>query len=562
MRRFLRNLRRRSRHAEIAPDEIFADSSNIPQFDRDQFEGRIERPLRRRTLAFLGAFFGILFLAYALQSANLELLNGKAYAERAEKNQLAQVTLFADRGEIYDRMGRPLATNERPEGSEYSTRVYAPWRGIANVLGYAKPPAKDQSGAYFRETSVGLSGFEQAYDSELAGQNGSKLTETDAHGAVVSESTVVEPQNGEKMTLSIDAAVSQALYDAIKGRADSSKFQGGAGVLMDVHTGEIVALVSYPEYPLQTMADGTDTPAISALLSDKKMPFLDRAIDGLYTPGSIVKPYMATAALTEGVITPSTTIYSSGSISVPNPYNPAHPSIFKDWRANGLMDVQHGIAYSSDVFFYEIGGGFQSQKGIGIDNIDKYLRLFGFGAPTGLTGFTESNGTIPTPAWKAQVFPSDPTWRLGDTYHTVIGQYGVQVTPLQAARALSAMANGGTLLTPTLIASSTPQGVQLPIDPKTLEIVRGGMRLGVEIGTATAINVPFVDAAAKTGTAQLGNHNEYMNSWITTFFPYEHPRYALAIVLEKAPAGTLVGAPAAAYDFLSWLNQNAPEYLK
>jgi penicillin-binding protein 2 len=377
---------------------------------------------------------------------------------------------------------------------------------------------------------------------------------------VVSESTQTPPVPGKKITLSIDAGVTQGLYDAIAAIAEQSGFQGGAGVIMDVNTGEVLAMTSYPEYSSQALADG-DSAAIADLNTNKKLPFLNRAVDGLYSPGSIVKPVMGIAGLTEGVITPNTQILSTGSISVPNPYDPKHPSIFKDWRVNGLMTVRDAIAVSSDVFFYEVGGGYQSQKGIGIDNIDKYLKLFGFGSRTGLDGFTEPSGVISSIAWKEQNFPGDQ-WRLGDTYHTAIGQYGTQITPLQAAREAAAIANSGKLLTPTLIASSTPHSTQLPLPAENFEIVREGMRQGVTEGIAGAVKFDFVHVAAKTGTAQVGVKNEYQNSWMIGFFPYEHPKYAYAVVLEKGPSGTVIEAPSVMNSFLQWMNANAPQYLK
>ncbi len=556
-------LKRRHRlpSPEIAPDEIFADSSNIPHFDTDHFEGRVERPITRRAVASLGVFFALLFAAYVAQAWRLEIGSGAAYAKRAEENQLQRSILFADRGIITDRFGRLLASNSRGEGSDFSTRVYAPYRGIAQVVGYAKMPAQDASGSYFREESVGVDGVEAGFNDELLGKNGAMLTETNAVGKIVSESTLVPPQNGERITLSIDAALSQGMYDALAGRARQSKFKGGAGVIMDVRTGELLALVSYPEFPLQTLADGTDSAAISALLTDPSLPFLDRAVDGLYAPGSIVKPFVGIGALTEGVINETTQILSTGSISVPNPFDPAHPSIFKDWRPQGWIDMRHAIAVSSDVYFYEVGGGFENQPGLGIANLNKYLRMFGFGSATGIAGFVEPSGTIPTPEWKARVFPGDP-WRIGDTYHTAIGQYGVTVTPLQAARAVAAVANGGTLLTPTILASSTPQGATLPIAAHTFEVIKEGMRLGVTEGIAQGINLPFITAAAKTGTAQVGANNQYENSWIIGFFPYDNPKYAFAFMLEKAPTGTLVGAVAAARDTFNWMHENEPQYLE
>ena len=383
---------------------------------------------------------------------------------------------------------------------------------------------------------------------------------------IVSQSVTEPAQQGQKITLSIDASVTQALYSAIAKQAQASGFKGGAGVIMDVETGELLALTSYPDYSQQLVEEG-DTKAIAAINADSRRPFLDRATNGLYAPGSIVKPVVAAAALTEGVIDENKQILSTGSISVPNPYDPAHPSIFKDWRANGWVDVRHAIAYSSDVYFYEVGGGFNVpgqpvQAGLGIDKLDQYFRMFGFGSDPGLAGFNDADGNLPTPAWKAATFPADPTWHLGDTYHTAIGQYGVQVSPLQAAREAAAIANGGILLTPQLIASSSPQGTKIAVSPYALQVVREGMRLGVTDGIAQAVKLGAVHVAAKTGTAQVGTSNQFENSWMIGFFPYEHPRYAYAMVLERGPAGTLQGSPGAMGQFLQWMQANAPQYLQ
>ena len=583
---FLRRRRIHRKAQDIAPDEIFADSSNVSKFDTDRFEGRMELPITRRRLFGVGAVLLAFAVFYLARAWDLQIKNGASYADRSQRNQISRTVLFADRGVIVDRIGRQLAWNvpfiarsvvsdnvsasstygntdtNETEDIVLSERKYTDYRGIANVVGYAKPPAQDSRGTFFREESVGVDGVEAAYNERLSGTNGATLAETDARGKIVSQG-VQEPANsGATMMLSIDASVSQGLYDAIAKRADGSHFIGGAGVVMDVQTGEVIAMVSYPEFPLQVMADGTNTRVINNLLADKRQLFLDRASAGLYTPGSIVKPIVALGALTEGVVNENTQILSTGSISVKNPYDPAHPSVFKDWRAHGWVDVRDAIRVSSDVYFYEVGGGYGAQKGIGIDNIDKYLRMFGLGSTTGLEGFSEAVGTIPTPEWKEKVFKGDQ-WRVGDTYHTAIGQYGVQVTPLQMARSIAAIANGGTLLTPTLFASSTPSGTSVPISQRNLQIVREGMRMCVDnAGTAAALNVGFVDVAGKTGTAQLGSHNQFMNSWVVGFFPYEHPRYSFALVLEKAPAGTLLGSPMAMLDFLSWMRDNAPEYLK
>ena len=554
---------RKRRRVEVDPDEILIDSANLSELDIERFEGRLERPLSTRSLWSAGVV--LLLAAFFLfgRAGDLQIVNGVAYAKQAENNQLSQEVIFADRGLIVDREGRELAWNERGNATstnEFAERVYAAFRGVGHAVGYVKPPAKDSSGFYYRDSFIGVDGAEKAYDSTLQGINGLTLTETDARGKVVSSAATQAPVNGQKLVLSIDAVVTQALYDSLAKHADDSGATGAAGVIIDVRTGELLALTSYPEYAPEDMVDGNKA-AIAAYNADKRMPFLNRATDGLYAPGSIVKPVMAAAALQEGVITPQTTIVSTGSISVPNPYDPEHPSIFKDWRVNGLMTVRDAIAVSSDVFFYEVGGGFQNQKGIGIAKIEQYLRMFGLGQDAGLVGFSEKAGTIPSPEWKAANFNGDP-WRLGDTYHTAIGQYGTQLTPLQAVRMIAGVANGGHLLAPSLIASSTPHSTVIGVNPDDLEISREGMRQGVATGIATAVNFPFVHVAAKTGTAQVGSHNEKQNAWMVGFWPYENPHYAYAVVLEHMPANTPIGGSIVMSDFFNALHTEAPEYLQ
>lgn len=553
--------RKRRKPREIDPDEILIDAQNPGDFDTDRFEGRIERPLSRKSFVFVAALMACAFLFFISRAGMLQIVRGAAYAKQAEENQLVEKAVIADRGTIEDRNGVPLAYNERDTiNDEFAKRMYSLYRGISHVVGYVKPPAKDSSGVYYREIFEGLDGIELAYDTELKGVNGEKLTETNARGVVVSESTQTPPTPGAQLRLSLDAKVTEGLYDTISKIAQQSGFKGGAGVIMDIHTGELLALTSYPEYSSQALTNG-DTQAIKDLNSNKQQPFLNRAVDGLYSPGSIVKPVMSIAALTEGVIDEYTQILSTGSISVPNPYDKTRPSIFKDWKAHGYVDARRAIAVSSDVYFYEVGGGFQGQPGIGIEKIDAYLRMFGFGSATGLFGFTEPTGVISSVEWKAKTFPNDP-WRVGDTYNTAIGQYGTQITPLQGVRMIAAVANSGKLLTPTLIASSTPVFTKFNLPEHYFDVAREGMRMSTTEGTSAAVNFGFVHVAGKTGTAQVGVKNEFLNSWIVGFWPYENPKYAFAVVMDRGPAGTVVGAPAAAGQFLLWMNEHAPQYLK
>jgi len=566
---------KKRRRQEIDPDEILIDAANVAEFDTDQFEGRIERPLSRRSFVVAGGVFVLGALLLLLRAGDLQIVHGTAYAKQARENQLEQKVIFADRGMIEDRAGRRLAWNDRLPAQAgagvaddlsayqagFASRVYAASRGIGHVLGYVKPPAKDSSGFYYRDSYVGVDGAEKAFDGLLRGENGLTLAETDARGTLVSSSAVRPPQAGAKLTLSIDAKVSEGLYDSLATHARDARAVGAAGIIMNVRTGELLALTSYPEYSPQALLGG-DRATINAYNADKRLPFLNRATDGLYAPGSIVKPLIAAAAIAEGVIDEYKQILSTGKLVVPNPYNPDQPTVFKDWRVNGWTDARRAIAVSSDVYFYQVGGGFEDQPGLGIARIDSYLKMFGFGSDAGLQGFSEAGGTIPTPEWKAATFPDDPAWRLGNTYHTAIGQYGVQVTPLQAVRMTAAIANGGTLLTPSLTASSSPRGTTLSIDAHALQVSREGMRLGVTSGIATAINFSFVHVAAKTGTAQVGMRNESQNAWMVGFWPYENPRYAYAVVLEKMPAGVQIGGSVVMSDFFTFMEANAPEYLQ
>jgi penicillin-binding protein 2 len=334
---------------------------------------------------------------------------------------------------------------------------------------------------------------------------------------------------------------------------------------MDVQTGEIIAMTSFPEYDHAAFTDGNQTIMDQQSRSPSK-PLLNRAIGGLYAPGSIVKPIFAAAALNEGIISPDKKINSVGQISIPNPYDPAHPSVFRDWRVHGWIDMRTAIAVSSDEYFYTIGGGYGDQQGLGISRIDTYARRFGLGTTTGIALTGEQNGVIPTPAWKVDVFGANDPWRIGDTYHTVIGQYGFQVTPIQAVRYVSAIANGGTLFVPQIVASTSAPYTSIGIPDTYLQIVREGMRMAVTSdrpdATVKSLYISGIAIAAKTGTAQIGAHNEWMNSWSVGFWPADHPHYAYAVVLEHAPAGTASGAAPGMQPFFYWLIKNHPEYIQ
>jgi len=521
---------------EIAPDEIFLDVSNTPDFDRTRFEGRIEKPLPHSTFLALALVLGLLFVVLVARIGDLQLVNGATYAAQSAYNSLEVTTLFAPRGIIVDRHGIVLAENvERTEGG--MGRNY-PLPAFGQIIGYVSYPKKDSSGNYYDTSQTGIAGLEAEYDALLAGKNGQLLTETDALGRVRSSGAIVAAQEGATLNLSLDADLEKYLANAISDIANSEHFIAGAGVIMNVDTGEVLAMVSYPSYDPNVMASGDRADLIAGYNKSPGHPFLDHAVQGIYTPGSIVKPFIASGALTDGLITEATTVDDPGFLSLPDPYHPGKTFIYKGWKALGTVDVRRAIAWSSDVFFYTIGGGFGNQKGLGIDRLDYWYRQFGIGSPTGVDLPGESSGLVPTPDWKQKTF-QEP-WYLGDTYFTSIGQYSTQVTPIQMARATAAVANGGKLFTPTLRmrqAGELSAYTTVAANPASLAIVREGMRQSVTSALARALNVSYVSVAAKTGTAQTGTRNQYDNSWVVGFFPYDVPRYAFAVVLERGPSG-------------------------
>lgn len=532
-----RKTKRKQRVVELYPDEILLDVHNLPRFDAQQFEGRIERPISKRSFRGLSIFLVLVCLFFVGRLGMLQIVHGEKYRQKSEQNSLEHIPIFADRGLIYDRNGVELAWNTIRSESEPAVRQYIDREGFASLLGYVSYPAKDEKGIFWQLRTFGKDGIEKEYDTLLAGINGTQLIETDVSGAIVSSGSTVDfPEPGQNLSLSIDADIQSTLFEGIKALAEQSGYNGGAGAVMDIQTGELIAMTSFPEYSQQILSDTDDSQTIRQYLTSKTKPFLQRMTEGLYTPGSIIKPFLALAALEERVISPEKTIFSSGELRVPNPYQPGKFTVFKDNDAHGAVDMRHALAVSSNIYFYQIGGGFGSQEGLGIERINKYLSLFGIGSKTGVALSGELEGTIPSIAWKQKRFPGDP-WRIGDTYNTSIGQYGLQVTPLQMLRAIAALASRGTLVTPTIERindSSKVKAEKLPIEDVYYDVVHEGMRLVVTEGTAGPLNISGLSVAAKTGTAQIKG-NTRVNSWVIGFFPSDHPRYAFTVLMEDGP---------------------------
>jgi len=555
------------KYTEIDPDEIFLDSSNLPEFDRHQFEGRIERPLGSHPFFLVGTFFILVVVLFGLKIVDLQIISSAILKQASENNRLRHSIVWSERGIIFDRKGKVLVENIPNTSDDYfSLRSYTNVDGLAHVLGYVDYPAKDKSGNFYQIEFKGKDGVEQFYDDILSGSYGVKIVETNALGELQSESTLHLPQDGSNIVLSIDSRVTETLFHFIKNLAEEAGFVGGTGVLMDIHNGEILALTNFPEYNSNTLTAGEDREKIKSFISSDGKPFLNRAVSGLYTPGSIVKPFVAIAALNEGVITPSEKILSTGSIAIPHPYILGEESVFNDWKAHGLVNMIEALAISSNIYFYEIAGGYEERKGLGIGKIEQYMRLFGFGKETGVDFHRERLGIIPTPRWKKSVFNDD--WRVGDTYNTAIGQYGFQITALQAVRAIAAIANEGILRTPHLLREENTENISIKKDmliriPNNhFMVIKDGLRDAVLYGTANGLHIPQVSVAAKTGTAEVGTLKKSVNSWVIGFFPQETPRFAFAIVMERGPRDNLRGGLSVMRNLLEWMVKETPEYLE
>jgi len=555
-------LKQKKYNQDIDPDEIFLDSANLPGFDNDMFEGRIEKPISKFSILAVGFVFITLVTFFAYKTLALQVYKGDEFMKRSENNILRHTIVFSDRALISDRNNIPLAWNiPAVDDMEFNLRKYIEKPGMAHVLGYVNYPQKDKSGFYYDTDVTGVEGIEKYYNNMLAGQNGIKIVETDALNKIISNNIIEQPKNGDNIILTIDSSVQEALFNSVKQIVDERGFSGGGGVVMDIHTGEIIAMTSYPEFDPNKMLIG-DKAAYNSYLNDARKPFLNRVTQGLYTPGSILKPYVAAGALQEGVIGQYQQILSVKEMIVPNPYNPDQPSIFTDWKAHGYVDIRKALAMSSNVYFYQVGGGYGNQKGLGITLIEKYFRDFGFGQPIENVFFGNLTGTIPNPEWKKKIFNDD--WRLGDTYFTAIGQYGTQVTAIQVIRAVSAIANGGIIVEPKIITDNQPAIIKrkVNVSDQNLKIVREGMREAVLTGTAKGLNYPDLAIAAKTGTAELGVSKDDVNSWTTGFFPYENPKYAFVVVMEKGSRNNLVGGIGVSRQFFDWMRIYASEYLK
>ncbi|MEK7077228.1 MAG: penicillin-binding transpeptidase domain-containing protein, partial [Patescibacteria group bacterium] len=316
---------------------------------------------------------------------------------------------------------------------------------FSHVLGYTSPVdtedlENDSSLSSFFE--IGRAGLEGYYENVLRGANGIVALLRDSLGEVKESRTIRASFPGATIRTTIDKEFQEYFYKRMEAGLHEIGRKVGVGIAMNPGSGEVLALFGVP---------GFDPSELAKYLTDTRRPLFNRAISGLYSPGSTIKPLHALAALTEGVVKPETSIFSSGALEVPNPFNPSNPSIFKDWRAHGWVNARTALARSSNVYFYEIGGGFQSQPGLGIKRLKEWWEKFRLDSPTGIDLPGENMGFLPDPVWKEKA--SGRAWLRGDTYNVSIGQGDFLITPLALLSYISTIANGGLIYRPYLMSA-------------------------------------------------------------------------------------------------------------
>ena len=521
----------------------------------------------------------LVVLPYALpkqESDLIELISTLARAANLDPGQLGTVIKALDRREtlaavIKDELGLQetlylgelLKYNPAFSVETRGRRHYLLSPAAATVLGYTGRvnPADlklQTSRPYLGFDYVGRAGLEAAYEEVLRGAHGGVKYLVNARGERLNEVAQYEAQPGATLTLAIDSGLQQVVYEALNKALGAAQSPGAAAVVLNPRNGEILALVSLPTYDNNLFSAPLGDDDFKKLFESPGKPLFNRAMTGVYPPGSTIKPVVGMGALAEQVVAPDYSLFVTGSIVVTSQVNPQIQYVFRDWRAHGWVDYERALAVSSNVYFYTLAGGYGDVAGLGIDRLAQYMRLFGLGEKLGIDLPGEHPGVVPDPAWKEAVH-GEP-WYIGDTYHQAIGQGDLRVTPLQVAAYTGAVATAGQLYEPHLVTKIGDQTVapkiirQLDLPESAFRSTRQGLRRAVTEGSARLLNTLSVAVAGKTGTAEPGGGLK-PHAWFTGFAPYENPSLVITVLIEHGGEGSAVSVPVAAEVF-RWAAQN------
>jgi penicillin-binding protein 2 len=449
-------------------------------------------------------------------------------------------------------------------------RSYPLGSALSHVLGYTGSIGQSELESpefsdYHPGESIGKSGIEQTYEAYLHGERGERLVQINAQGSPQNRQTEKAAVPGNSLTLSIDSELQREASRQLQEAMEKYHTTGAVGVFQDPNTGQVLALVSLPAYDNNAFAKGISRTEYDSLINNPMRPMFDRAVAGTYPPGSMVKPLIGGGAVADGVISRTTIINSPSFINIGS-FRYADWTFWLGRPAPGPINVIQAIAQSSDTFFYQLGGGYEQVKGMGVKAIKHYYSQAGFGSLTGIDLPGEAKGVVPDPAWKAKTFPDDPSWYVGNTYQLAIGQSYLLTTPIQINAMTSAIANGGALLRPHLVTrikdanghtvSSFGREVIRPsiLDKTSIKVAQDGMRESVEHGIVFPFRTNPWPVAAKTGTAEFGTKNaigEYeTHSWVTGYAPFDKPRISFTVLLESG--GSSTNAAQVANEILKW----------
>ncbi len=451
---------------------------------------------------------------------------------------------------------------------EQQTRRYPTGSVAAHILGYvgypdeADVPAVEAAG-FNQESILGRSGVELTWDDTLRGQPGGSLTLVTSAGQELRELAHSQAQPGESLWLTLDTDLQRRVQQIVADHYTQAKdswaptSKGASVVVMNPNTGEIYAMVSYPSYddnafnPYPSMGHDAGQQLIAQYGTDPRNPEIYRPTMGLYSLGSAMKTVTATAAADSGVYALNQSYVCTGvwnrDITRYDWYRPGH----------GRVTLASALTQSCNPYFYE--AGYQLDQA-NPEILPSYMRLAGFGGPTGLTDLPENVGFVPDPEWYRTTYGED--WRFSESVNLAIGQGEIQVTPLQVARWYSVIANGGSLPTPYIVGSygligedlqpaHTPEMIPTGIKPEVIETVRSGICAvtTASYGTAEFVfhNSPLqtIGVCGKTGTAQTGGTDTNSHAWFASYAPRENPQVVVVAMVETAGEGSEVAAPIA-----------------
>lgn len=430
----------------------------------------------------------------------------------------------------------------------YNTKLAAHILGTVGAIWQEEWRSDESTGyvgyadkGYNMNDLVGKDGVEKAFEEYLHGNDGKRLITTDENGKITGELYTREPQPGGTVALTIDIDLQQVVEDTlastIQGMIDKdSNERGGAAAVIQVGTGEVLAMASYPTYDLETFNQDYDE-----LVKDERLPMFNRATQGVYAPGSTFKLCTSVAALEEGIITPSTIIEDKGIYTY---YVDPQPMCWI-WRqahtTHGRINVSQAIVDSCNYFYYEVG------RLTGIKKLDEYATAFGLGQSTGIE-IGDVSGVLASPEWAEA---HDREWTDGQTITAAIGQSYNLFTPLQLANYVATLVSGGEHYEAHLLKNvksydiSRVVGVygkgplnDLNISDSTMAAVTKGMHDLTYDSLRSAFSRCVVEAGAKTGSAQVGT--DIANGTFVAYAPYDDPEIAIAIVVEKGGSGSLL----------------------